>query len=218
MAPPSPAALLAALKADATLDAAGPLLRMAAEHYATTRSGDGSVSTTADRGTIAARFDEPLPTGMRPLADVAARLAREVVADANHLTHPMYLGHQVSAPIAAAVWSEVVITALNNSMAVWEMSPTTTPLEERVIGWMTQLVGWGPAAGTMTSGGTEATLTALLAARAAWKTDAWERGWGDGPAPVVLCSAHAHYAVQRAVGAMGLGTAHVSRSPPMDSR
>ena len=214
MAPPTPAALLAALEADATLDAAGPFLRMAADQYATTRSGNGSVSTTADRATIAARFDEPLPTGMRPLADVAARLAREVVADANHLTHPMYLGHQVSAPIAAAVWSEVVIAALNNSMAVWEMSPTTTPLEERVIGWMTQLIGWGPAAaGTMTSGGTEATFTALLAARAAWKPDAWERGWGDGPAPVVLCGTHAHYAVQRAVGAMGLGTAHCLKVP-----
>jgi len=214
MAPPTPAALLAALEADATLDAAGPFLRMAADQYATTRSGNGAVSTTADRATIAARFDEPLPTGMRPLADVAARLAREVVADANHLTHPMYLGHQVSAPIAAAVWSEVVIAALNNSMAVWEMSPTTTPLEERVIGWMTQLIGWGPAAaGTMTSGGTEATFTALLAARAAWKPDAWERGWGDGPAPVVLCGTHAHYAVQRAVGAMGLGTAHCLKVP-----
>ena len=141
MAPPTPDALLAALEADATLDAAGPFLRLAADHFASTRTGDGPVSTTAGRREIAARFDEPLPTGMRALADVAARLARDVVADANHLTHPMYLGHQVSAPIAAAVWSEVVISALNNSMAVWEMSPTATPLEEQVLGWMTQLIG-----------------------------------------------------------------------------
>lgn len=207
-------ALLDALDADATLEAAGPFLRMAAACFADTRAGDGPVSTALGRREIAARFDEPLPMGMRSLDDVAARLDRDVLRDANHLLHPMYLGHQVSAPLAAAVWSEVVISALNNSMAVWEMSPTATVLEERVIGWMTQLVGWGaPAAGTMTSGGTEATFTALLAARAAWKPDAWEHGWGDGPAPVVLCGAHAHYAVQRAVGAMGLGTANCLKVP-----
>ena len=161
-------ALLDALDADATLEAAGPFLRMAAACFSDTRAGEGPVSTALGRREIAARFDEPLPMGMRSLDDVAARLDRDVLRDANHLLHPMYLGHQVSAPLAAAVWSEVVISALNNSMAVWEMSPTATVLEERVIGWMTQLVGWGaPAAGTMTSGGTEATFTALLAARAA---------------------------------------------------
>ena len=60
----------------------------------------------------------------------------------------------------------------------------------------------------MTSGGTEATFTALLAARASWRPEAWTQGFGDGPVPVVLCGEHAHYAVQRAVGAMGLGTAN----------
>lgn len=214
MATPDTAALLAALDADATLDAAGPFLRLATDYFAATRAGTGPVSTPRTRGELAARFDEPLPTGLRPLTEVVARLERDVVRDANHLMHPMYLGHQVSAPIAASVWSEVVISALNNSMAVWEMSPTATVLEARVIRWMTDLVGWdAAAAGTMTSGGTEATFTALLAARAAWRPEAWTQGFGDGPMPVVLCGEHAHYAVQRAVGAMGLGTAHCLAIP-----
>lgn len=209
MAGPDLASLLAALEADTTLDAAGPFLRLAADYFAESRSGEGPVSTPLTRGELAARFDEPLPMGMRPLGDVVTRLERDVLHDANHLMHPMYLGHQVSAPIAASVWSEVVISALNNSMAVWEMSPTATVLEARVIRWMTDLIGWdAAAAGTMTSGGTEATFTALLAARAAWRPEAWTQGFGDGPLPVVLCGEHAHYAVQRAVGAMGLGTAN----------
>jgi L-2,4-diaminobutyrate decarboxylase len=209
MATPPTDALLAALDADTTLDAAGPFLRMVTDYFAATGRSEGPVSTPLAKPEVAARFDEPMPMGMRPLPEVAARLEREVLRDANHLMHPMYLGHQVSAPLAASVWSEVVISALNNSMAVWEMSPTATVLEERVISWMTNLVGWGPAAaGTMTSGGTEATFSALLAARAAWRPDAWTHGFGDGPTPVVLCGEQAHYAVQRAVGAMGLGTAN----------
>ena len=158
------------------------------DYFAESRLGEGPVSTPLTRGELATRFDEPLPMGMRPLGDVVTRLERDVLRDANHLMHPMYLGHQVSAPIAASVWSEVVISALNNSMAVWEMSPTATVLEARVIRWMTDLIGWdAAAAGTMTSGGTEATFTALLAARAAWRPEAWTQGFGDGPLPVVLC-------------------------------
>jgi len=211
---PSSAALLAALEADATLDAAGPFLRLAAEYFAATRAGAGPVSTPLGRPEIAARFDEPLPTGMRPLADVAARLDREVLRDANRLMHPMYLGHQVSAPLAAAVWSEVIISALNNSMAVWEMVKILylgLPLGALALA----REGHDLVAAGLSRPGMPGTrrLRALLAARAAWRPDAWEHGWGAGPAPAVLCGAHAHYAVQRAVGAMGLGTANCLKVP-----
>jgi L-2,4-diaminobutyrate decarboxylase len=86
------------------------------------------------------------------------------------------------------------------------MSPVGTIVESRVVRWMCDLAGFGPAAGgTFTSGGTEATFTALLAARAAILPNAWKEGVGVEP-PVVLHGEHAHYAVGRAVGALGLGT------------
>ena len=94
------------------------------------------MSTALTPEAIRARFDEPLPMGLKPLAEVAARIERDVMPDVNRLSHPMYLGHQVSAPLASAVWSEVVISAVNNSQAVWEMSPVGTVLEERATGWM----------------------------------------------------------------------------------
>src|SRR5512140_3162332 len=71
---------------------------------------------------------------------------------------------------------------------------------------MCDLAGFGPASGgTFTSGGTEATFTALLAARAAALPNAWKEGVGAEP-PVVLHGEHAHYAVGRAVAELGLGT------------
>ncbi len=197
--------MLAAFEADAAPDAARTFATLAAEQYARTRDGAGRVSTAHTPVELAARFDEPLPMGMRSLADILARVDRDVLADANHLLHPMYVGHQVSAPLPAAAWTEIVVAALNNSLAVWEMSPTLTMLEQRVIAWMCELTGFGQdAGGTFTSGGTEATFTALLAARAALLPDAWECGI-EGALPVVLCSEHAHYAVTRAVGELGLG-------------
>src|SRR5512140_1900581 len=123
------------------------------------------------------------------------------------------MGHQVAAPLPAAVWTEAIIAALNNSLAVSEMSPTGTVIEERVIRWMCDLAGFGPeAGGTLTSGGLEATHTALLAARAALHPDSWKRGITGAP-PVIVCGEHAHYAIARAAGELGLGTDNVRTVP-----
>ncbi len=207
MTDPKTAELLAALESDTSFDAGAQFLKIAADYFERTRSGEGPVSTKLDKRTIAARFDEPIPMRMTPLADVAKRIETDVMPDIIQLMHPKYMGHQVSAPLAAAVWTDVVISAINQSQAVWEMSPVTTVIEERVIGWMCQLAGYGPgAAGTFTSGGTEATLTALLAARAEKYPDAWRTGWFGKQPPVLVHGEHAHYAVQRAAGVMGLGT------------
>jgi L-2,4-diaminobutyrate decarboxylase len=93
-------------------------------------------------------------------------------------------------------------------VAVFEMSPVGTVLEQRVIAWMCELAGFaGACGGTMTTGGTEATFTALLAARNAVLPNAWTDGVGSEP-PLLLCGEHAHYAVTRAIGELGLGMRH----------
>ncbi len=218
------AALLAQLDADLEADthlaAAEPLLSLAAAYLTETRSGEGPVSTWHSAQTIADRLDETLPRKGRPLAVVAKRLASMLLEDVNRLSHPMYIGHQVSAPLPAAVWADALISAHNQSMAVREMSPSFTPLEHQVVAWMTDLVGWDEAAGgTMTSGGSEATFTALLAARSRAIPDVWSNGV-PAQAPVLVCGEHAHYAITRAAGELGLGVRRVvvipSRAYRMD--
>jgi L-2,4-diaminobutyrate decarboxylase len=187
--------------------------RLVSGYFAETRSGEGPVSTALGPGELARRFDEPLPLSGRPIEEVLERLRGEVIPDSNRLSHPRAMGHQVSAPLPAAVWTEALVAALNQSAAVWEMSPVGTILEARVVRWLCDLVGLGPAAGgTFTSGGTEATFSALLAARAAALPDAWRRGVGADP-PVVLHGEHAHYAVARAVGELGLGSENAIAVP-----
>jgi L-2,4-diaminobutyrate decarboxylase len=210
--------VFADLEADAEKGVAEAFVRIAAGHYAATRSDDARVSTPLGPDELAMRFDELLPATGRSLASVLARLQSDVLPDSNHLTNPRAMGHQVSAPLPAAVWTEPVVAALNQSVAVWEMSPVGTILEARVLRWMCDLAGLGPAAGgTFTSGGTEATFTALLAARAAALPNAWTEGLGAAP-PVVVHGEHAHYAVARAVGAMGLGTDNAVSVPSRDTR
>jgi L-2,4-diaminobutyrate decarboxylase len=198
--------VFADVEQDAEASVAESFARLAVDYFAATRTGEGRVSTALGPEDLARRFDQPLPLSGRPIGDVLDRLRRDVIPDSNHLCHPRSMGHQVSAPLPAAVWTESLVAALNQSGAVWEMSPVGTILEARVVRWMCDLAGLGvEAGGTFTSGGTEATFVALLAARAFALPNAWKEGVGVAP-PVVLHGEHAHYAVARAVGELGLGT------------
>ena len=208
--------ILSALEDDCSLETASLFTALAAEYLAETRSGEGPVSTALSSSELAERFDEPIPLDGMPLATVVARLRTQVIPDCNRLYHPRYAGHQVSAPLPASIWTESLIGALNQSLAVAEMSPVATVLEHRVVRWMCDLAGFGPSAGgTLTSGGTEATFTGLLAARAAAIPNVWTDGVGAEP-PVVVCGEHAHYAVARAVGEMGLGMRSAVAVPSRD--
>lgn len=190
---------------DAMPDSAALVTSLATDYLAATGRGDGAVSPSRPRDEVDARFAEPLPEHGRPLAEVVDRMRDEIIADANRLAHPMYMGHQVSFALPVAAWVDSVISALNQSIAVEEMSPTLTALETRVVHWMCDAAGFpATSGGTLTSGGTEATFTALLAARAAALPDSWVDGVGNTP-PVVLCGEHTHYAVTRAVAQLGLG-------------
>lgn len=211
-------AILNELERDASAETGAQFVALVSRYFAETRSASGPVSPTRDHAAAARAFDEPLPAHGHPLPAILERVERDIVAGANRLSHPMYAGHQVSAPLPAAVWTEMVTAALNNSIAVREMSPTLTALERRVIRWMCGLAGFGQeSGGTFTSGGTEATFSALLAARAALLPDSWDHGLGVD-LPVVLCGEHAHYAVTRAVAQLGLGMRRAIPVPSRDHR
>ena len=136
------------------------------------------------------------------VVDDLARIARASTGIAN----PRCMGHQVAPPLPEAALAELVAAILNNGMAVYEMGPTSTPMELAVVGWMARQLGMGSGAGVLTAGGSLGNLTALLAAsQAGAGFDAWTAGDNGGPPLAVLCTAQAHYSVSRAIRMMGWG-------------
>jgi glutamate/tyrosine decarboxylase-like PLP-dependent enzyme len=215
LAPPK---ILAEIESDASAATGSAFAHLAAEYFDQTRDRAGTVSTPPAPSALAERFDEPLPRSGQPIEAVIDRLRSEIIPSSNHLWHPRYVGHQIAGPLPAAVWTESVTASLNQSLAVFEMSPVGTVLEHRVIGWMCELAGFPRGSGgTMTSGGTEATFTGLLAARGAALPDAWMNGVDSEP-PLLVCGEHAHYAVTRAAGELGLGMRNVRVAPSRDFR
>lgn len=197
--------LLAQIESDMSAGIGTRFTEIAADYFKRSANPDHPVSTRMTSQQLDNLFQGGFPEKPVELEEVLRRLKTDVVDNSIWLYHPRYMGHQVTAPLPAAVWSEVVIGALNNSVAVQEMSPAITMVERQIIRWLSGLVGYpGESGGTLTSGGTEATFTGLLAARARAVPDSWQDGL-EGELPVVLCGEHAHYAVTRAVAQLGLG-------------
>jgi L-2,4-diaminobutyrate decarboxylase len=203
------------------LRAAGPALieRMAAYLAAIE---ERPVSTPRSAAELGARFAGPLPRAGRPADQVWDEVWGQVVADSIHLAHPMYMGHQVAPPLPHAALADALASLLNQSIAVWEMSPTGTLVEAQVIRWLADLLGFPATAdGTLVSGGSEANLTGLLAAREARFPGVWNRGVARSrelERAVLLVSPHAHYCIERAAGLMGVGTEAVLPVAERDGR
>lgn len=147
----------------------------------------------------------------RVTAGKIVAVVSEIVESSLHLCHPRFAAQQVAAPIPLAALVEPVVAALNNSVAVWDMSPAATVIDRDLLNRFKRLFGYpAQAEGSMVAGGAFANLTALLAARARLVPDAWSRG---GARIAVLAGAQAHYSVSRAAGIMGLGSEAVFTIP-----
>lgn len=135
-------------------------------------------------------------------AQTPARL-RQLAAASLHLGHPCYMAQQIPAPIPMAALVESALAALNQSIAVWDMSPAGTLVDRDLMDRFKALFGLPAAAeGSLTPGGSYANLTALLAARAALAPRAWKTGKAR---LAILAGAHTHYSISRAAGILGLG-------------
>lgn len=141
---------------------------------------------------------------------------QQLTATSIHLHHPKYAGHQISPPVPLAALGGLMADFLNNGMGVYEMGQSSTALERLVLRECAKAMGLSPSTeGVLTSGGSLANLTALLAARSNRSKD---KVWTDGTKSrlALMVSEEAHYCVERAVRIMGWGSEGIIKVPTDD--
>jgi L-2,4-diaminobutyrate decarboxylase len=184
------------------------IIELLADYLDRNFKGEGKVIDWQAPQEAIKHWQKPLPVkpALTPREFIAA-LDKEILARTLRIHHPRNLGHQVATPLPVAALCDLVASLTNQAMTVYEAGPSATMLEKQVIQWLCQLIDWQHADGMLTSGGAQANLTALLAARqakAGW--DVWQHGVGNGPPLRILACETTHYSISRAAGIMGLGT------------
>lgn len=198
------------------------LIDQLADHFQHVQAGEGPVLPWREPAENVAEASECLARHISATADREqvvehfSRLIALSLQHGHHLHHPRYIGHQVPASVPMAGLFDMIGSATNQPMAIYEMGPWATAVEHALTDQLGQRIGWKPDsfAGLITHGGSLANLTALLAARNVALSDAWESGLAAHRAqqlPVLVVHGDIHYSVSRAAGVLGLGTAQVLR-------
>ena len=140
-------------------------------------------------------------------------LAQDLIDRSIHVHQPKYIGHQVAPPAPITAVSSMLTSFLNNGSAVYEMGIANTAIERIITDQLCAQLGFDSnARGFLTSGGTLANLTALLAARSVKdRSGVWKNGH-DESLGILVCE-EAHYCVDRAARIMGLGDKGILKVP-----
>jgi L-2,4-diaminobutyrate decarboxylase len=126
------------------------------------------------------------------------------------LSHPHAAAHLQPPVLQVAVDADALASASNASMDTYDSGPATLAIEQWVVRALARMAGFGPSAdGVLTPGGSISNLLAVLIARdhaaATVGIDVRRNGLYRLEKPVVFCSELAHFSVQRACAALGLG-------------
>ncbi len=150
----------------------------------------------ADRAELEPLLREPAPERGRPAHEVLERAVRDVLSVAGRVDHPRFFAFVPSAPTWPGVVADFLAAGFNTFQGTWLESSGPSQIELVVTDWFREWVGYPPEAGGLfTSGGSAASLDALVAAREA--AGAPER-------PAVFMSDQSHSALQRAARIVGV--------------
>ncbi len=122
--------------------------------------------------------------------------------------HSRYVGHMDSGIIPELGFVDAFISALNQNLLAWELSPVATYIERQVIKWFVEKFGLPPntAGGTFVSGGTVANLTGLFLALYKRFPNAIREGIQSIEPVAIFATQEIHYSIIKSASILGLGT------------
>jgi glutamate/tyrosine decarboxylase-like PLP-dependent enzyme len=101
-----------------------------------------------------------------PAADILDEFARRVSGGLMNAQHPRQYGYFTPPPLPISIMGELLAQMANQGVDVWHAGPVAAFVEEEVVRWLCDLVGYGPGSfGLLTSGGVMANFMAMALAR-----------------------------------------------------
>ncbi|RMH04904.1 MAG: aminotransferase class V-fold PLP-dependent enzyme [Planctomycetota bacterium] len=162
-------------------------------------------------GEVARALQEPLPEEGAPFPQLLDRIFQEAVPHSFNTAGPGYLAFVPGGGIFPTAVADLIGDVVNRYVGVWLAAPGMVQLEQNVIRWFCQIVGLpAGAGGVLTTGGSMANFTAIVAARR-------DRLPEDFLAGTIYTSDQVHHSVTKAAVLAGFPEERV-RVLPSDER
>jgi aromatic-L-amino-acid/L-tryptophan decarboxylase len=156
----------------AALRAAGDAVWETALDYLYDHAFSRTMGQPADHDALRATFfgdrggPAPAPRDPVPLSIVLAEFRERVAPYTLSAYHPRSFSYFTPPPLVASIAGEVLSQFAQQGIDVWHAGPVGAFVEEEVVRWLCDLVGYGPGSfGLLTSGGVMANFIAMACAR-----------------------------------------------------
>ena len=182
---------------------------------------DRPVYRQAEPEDVVEAFDESIPEeGTEPETIIDA-VEEFVIPYATHNPSPRYFGFVMGSGTPLAPLADAIAATVNMNTGGWHPAPSGTEIERRCIQWLAEAIGYSSnTGGLLTSGGTMANFTAVLAAlrdQTGFETSGPGLQGTDHPRYTLYVADHeGHSSVVRAADMLNLGRDAVQRVPSHD--
>lgn len=150
---------------------------------------------------------EPLPQRGESYEALLDFLFHEAIPRSFTAAGPGYLAYVPGGGLFHAAVADLIANAVNRYVGVCAAAPALVQLESNVVRWFCEIVGLPRGSGgVLTSGGSLANFTGIVAARKAMLPDDFLRG-------TLYCSTHVHHSFQKAANLAGFPYANVRELP-----
>ncbi len=157
------------------------------------------------REVLEGQLGGPPPEAGQPAEEVLELAVRQVLPYAARLDHPRFFGFVPSSPTWPAVVADFLAAGFNINSCTWLVSSGTSQLELEVTDWIRGWIGYPETGGgLLTSGGSAASVEAIVAAREAA---------AHPVRPAVYMSDQSHGALKRAALIAGVRREHIRLVP-----
>ncbi len=166
---------------------------------------------TSGAAELARELAEAAPEAPGSLDEALRLLFERAIPKSFNTAGPGYLAYIPGGGLFASAVAALIASAVNRYIGVWAAAPALVQIETNVVRWLCELVGYGPeAGGILTSGGSLANFSAIVAARRDRLPEDFLRG-------TLYVSEEAHHSIRKAALLAGFPTRNV-RAIPTDDR
>jgi aromatic-L-amino-acid/L-tryptophan decarboxylase len=160
------------------------------------------------------------PQKPEQFSDVLNDVDKIIMPGMTHWNHPNFMAYFNSTASAPGILAELLSSALNINGMLWKSSPASTELEQAMLIWFRQMLGFSEEFwGIIYDTASVSSMHAIAAAREYINIQTRERGLAgrnDVPRLKLYCSEQAHNSIDKGALTLGIGLEGIKKIPVDD--